>query len=231
MTTAKHITAAQNSPEWHAARLGVITASVAAKLLTAGHAVASNETEKKLCKTLAVERASGMKQPDKNCRNFERGHMFEPIAKAYYSEHLGPITDCGFFIAELGPGLFVGASPDGLVGDDGLVEVKSQDFVIHAECILSNEVPKIYLPQIQTQLLVTCRLWVDFISFCPGLPLFVKRVYPDATLQAVLIESFTEAEKRINQTVATYIQAAANLIPTERIDESGEELTGFDEQT
>lgn len=215
-----HITHPQNSPEWVKARLGLITASVAAKLLTANFALADNETSRKLCTILAVERATGMKEPDKSCWNFERGHMLEPIAKGYYSANREQISDCGLFTAEVMPGVTIGASPDGLVGEDGLVEVKSQDYAIHAGCILSGEVPKIYRPQIQTQLLVTGRKWVDFISFCPGLPLFIKRVYPDADLQNTLKTAFEVAEEEVGRIVAEFNSKAANLIPTEYIDET-----------
>lgn len=227
----QHITAAQNSPEWHAARLGRLTASTAADLLTAKLAVTDNATSRALCNRIAMERSTGQTEDKFETFAMTRGHEMEPVAKAYYSEHIAPVTDCGLFVSELAPGITVGASPDGLVGDDGLVEVKTRSHRYHFETILSGAVPAEYLPQIQTQLLVTGRAWVDFISFCPGLPLFVKRVYPDAAFQAVLIEAFTKAEERIGQTVADYLQAAANLIPTEPIDETGNDLTGFDEQS
>ena len=72
--------------------------------------------------------------------------------------------------------------PDGLVGDDGLIEVKSRRQKKHLQTILSDEVPAENMAQLQTGLLVSGREWIDYMSYCGGMPLWVKRVEPDVQL-------------------------------------------------
>ena len=98
-----------------------------------------------------------------------------------------------------------------------MIEIKTRKPELHFQTILSGGVPSEYLAQIQFQLLVTGRQWVDFVSFCDGLPLYVCRVLPDPEKQAILIAAVEAAEKAIAERVAAYLTAAAGLIPTVRI--------------
>jgi predicted phage-related endonuclease len=84
-------------------------------------------------------------------------------------------------------GFVIGYSPDGLVDDDGLIECKSRRQKFQVETILADRVPEEYMLQIQTGLLVTGREWLDFVSYCAGLPMFIKRVFPDARYQEAII--------------------------------------------
>lgn len=217
MTTAQHITAAQNSPEWHAARAKIITASKVAKLLTAKWKVANNETSRGLVNDVAMARATGLSPDDFSTEWMQRGTEFEPIARQYYEDNFGLVQESGLFVAEISPGIICGASPDGLVGEDGLLEIKTRKPELQFATIMADEVPADYIPQIQFQLLVTNRRWVDFVSFCDGLPLYVRRVFPDLDKQAVLIAAVQSAEMGIAERVADYLKAAAGLVPTVRI--------------
>ncbi len=99
----------------------------------------------------------------------------------------GEVEEVGFIQH---PTLEAGASPDGLVGDDGLIEIKCPLGTTHTETLMTQEVPSKYIPQIQFQLLCTGRKWCDFISYNPMFPehlqLFVKRVDADPVYQKEL---------------------------------------------
>ena len=94
-------------------------------------------------------------------------------------------------------GVVIGYSPDGLVGDDGLIECKSRRQKFQIETILADEVPAEYLLQCQTGLLVTGRKWLDFISYCGGLPMFVKRVWPCPEIHRAILDAASAFEQRL----------------------------------
>jgi hypothetical protein len=107
-----------------------------------------------------------------------RGIEDEPRAVEVYSEHFAPVTTVGFMVRD-DWGFSIGYSPDGLVGDDGLIEVKSRRAKKHLTTILADEVPVENMAQLQCGLLVSGREWIDYVSYCGGMPLYVKRVEPD----------------------------------------------------
>jgi len=214
MTQLSH---AQGSPEWHAARAKIITASKVSALITAGWKIADNATSRGLVNEVAMARATGLSPDDFQTPWMARGTELEPIARQYYEDNFGLVQECGLFVAELLPGIICGASPDGLVGEDGLLEIKTRKPDLQFATIMADEVPAEYVAQIQFQLLVTGRRWVDFVSFCDGLPLYVRRVFPDAEKQAILTAAVEAAEKAIAERVAAYLKAAAGLVATVRI--------------
>jgi hypothetical protein len=108
-----------------------------------------------------------------------RGQEDEIEARAALRQHYAPVTETGFVTNDRW-GFTIGYSPDGLVGDDGLIECKSRASKYQIQTIAENEVPAPdYMIQLQTGLLVTERKWIDFVSYSGGLPMFVKRVEPD----------------------------------------------------
>lgn len=216
--TSHHIPCEQGTPEWRAARAGKITASVIGDLITSKRAPAFNATSRAIVNQLACERATGLIAPHFESYDMARGHELEPIAKHYYATARGILVcDCGFFTDGI-----VGASPDGLVGSDGMVEVKTRNQRYQFETILNGEVPAEYMPQIQMQLLVTGRAWCDFISFCDGLPLFVKRVFPDAEWFAAIDAAIAQHEDAIEASVTAFRFNSANMTPTEQIIDDAE---------
>src|SRR5690606_31337845 len=80
----------------------------------------------------------------------------------------------------------VGYSPDGIIGDDGLLEIKTKAYPLHLDCLLKDEVPAEHMAQIQGGLWVSGRQWLDFVSYSPGLPIFIKRVPRDESYIANL---------------------------------------------
>jgi predicted phage-related endonuclease len=111
----------------------------------------------------------------------------------------------------------VGCSPDGLVGDDGLVEIKCPNTATHLETLLGQTVPGKYETQIQFQMACTGRQWCDFISYDPRMPeqmrMFVRRVYRDdqriAELETEVVAFLKEIKSRIEQLEAIYGEKAA----------------------
>lgn len=168
----------QSSPEWLEARRGIVTASTVGKLLTSTGKVASNDTSRALTDTLIAERITGRVEPIFPTRDMERGTILEPYARDLYAEHYAPVDEIGF--ARLDEDFYtLGASPDGLVATDGGIEIKCPRPRTHLATLRTEKVPAQYMAQIQACMYVLDRGWWDFISYAPGLPLFVKRVDRD----------------------------------------------------
>lgn len=210
----------QGTDEWLAARCGLVTASVAGQLITAKTVKpASNDYSRALTASLVAERITGHVEPVYPNEDMRRGTLSEPFARDLYAEHYAPVTEVGFMVRTHGLfGYRLGYSPDGLVGDDGLIEIKSPRQKTHLSTILADEVPSQYMAQCQTGLLVSGREWLDFISYNPGMPLFVKRVLPDQRWQEAITEAVASFETTAAQMIAAYNKAAKRYPDTERID-------------
>ena len=206
----------QGTDEWHAVRRGVITASAIARLITATGKPAANDTSRAQLLQLLAERITGESELGFQSDDMARGTLLEPYARDIYAQHHQPVQECGFVTAEFA-GCTIGYSPDGLVGDDGLIEIKSPRAKNPLKSLLSNEVPLEYVPQVQTGLAVSGRAWCDFISYSPGLPLFVKRVERDEATIKRLIAAAQAAEAQLAELMASYTDAAARFVPTEPI--------------
>ena len=208
----------QGSDEWHAQRRGTLTASEMSLILTPKLKAASNDKERMHVFELSAQRISEYVEPSYIGDNMLRGWDDEIEARNLYSQHHAPVTEVGFITCDRW-GFTIGYSPDGLVGDDGLIECKSRKQKFQIQTIATNEVPEEYVLQLQTGLLVTGRQWIDFVSYSGGLPLFVKRVFPDAEMQAAIVAAATAFEQRVAERVAEYhatLAAMPKLIPTER---------------
>jgi len=212
----------QGTDEWHAARRGIITASVIGQLITAKTIkVAANDTSRALTTHLVAERITGYTEPTFVSADMERGNWDEPIARDLYSEHYAPAVEVGFMVREI-DGHRLGYSPDGLVGDDGLIEIKSRRQKKHLATILADEVPLENMAQIHCGLLVSGRLWCDYVSFCGGMPLYVKRVYIDARWFDAITEALAQFEDTAAQMIATYTKAVDGRPATERLEQFAE---------
>lgn len=208
---------AQGTEEWLAARRGIVTASVVGRLLTPTLKVADNDTSRALTATLVAERITGITEPSYMNDDMMRGVMHEPIARDIYSGHYQQAVECGFMRMD-GDGWTLGMSPDGLVADEGGVEIKCPRAKGHINTILADKVPDHYMPQVQSALLVSGRKWWDFVSFHAGLPLFVKRVYPDANWHLAIIAACQAFETKAEEMTAAYETASRDLPATEPID-------------
>lgn len=208
----------QGTPEWLAARAGIVTASVVGQLITPKTVKpAANDTSRALVATLVAERITGHVEPIFPNRDMERGTLDEPYARDLYAEHHAPVNEIGFMVRDYA-GFKLGYSPDGLVGKDGLIEIKSRQQKKHLTTILSDEVPLENMAQCQAGLLVSGREWLDYVSYCGGMPLYVKRVLPDQKWREAILEALSLFEEAAKPMIKAYEDATANLPTTERID-------------
>lgn len=217
MTLRNYTELEQGSEDWLAARLGIVTASVVGQLITPTLKVANNDTSRSVTLTLLAERITGHSEPVYVSDDMMRGQMDEPIARAYYAEHHAPVTETGFMVED-GWGFDLGYSPDGLVGDDGLIEIKSRKPKIQLRTILSGEPPAENIAQMQAGMLVSGRKWCDYISWCGGMPPFVKRVHADQKWADVIVEAVRAFEEDAREKEADYLELVEGLPATERID-------------
>ena len=158
----KIIDCIQGSPEWHAARLGVASASNFSKILAKGQ----GKTRKAYMLRLAAEILSSEPQETYSNAAMERGIEIEPQAREYYEGLNGvKVEQVGFCKLDDN----IGCSPDGLVGTDGGIEIKCPNTTTHITYILADKLPSEYVAQVQGSLWVTDRKWWDFISFDPRL--------------------------------------------------------------
>ncbi len=171
----------QGSDEWKAMRLGKVTASrvsdVIAKTKSGPAASRANYAAQ-----LIAERLTGTPAESYTNAAMQHGTETEPEARSAYEFYQGVTVQEIAFVAH--PKIDqAGCSPDGLVGDDGLVEIKAPNTSTHLETLLGQSVPGKYITQIQFQLACTGRKWCDFVSFDPRMPenmrLFIKRVDRD----------------------------------------------------
>ena len=208
----------QGSELWHLARRGILTASVIGQFITPKTVkVAANDKTRAKAYELVAERITGISEDRYVSRDMEEGHFIEPIARDLYSQHYAPATEVGFMVRD-DWGFRIGYSPDGVVGDDGLIEIKKRLPKLHLETILTDQMPPEHMAQVQTGLLVSGRQWLDFISYCGGMPLFVKRIFPDPIWHAAIIEAATAFEESATDMISRYAVATADLHPTERIE-------------
>ena len=215
----------QGSDEWLQARCGLLTASEIKLIITPTLKTASNDKERAHLYELLAHRITNYVEPHFVTDDMLRGHEDEIEARALYSKHYAPVnTDVGFITNDKW-GFKIGYSPDGMVGETGLIECKSrrQKYQVQTliEHTLTGTIPAEYLLQCQTGLLVTEREWLDFVSYSGGLPMTVIRVFPDVQIQEAIIQAATEFESRLAAKMAAFNQAAKpedgrRVIPTER---------------
>jgi len=168
----------QGTDEWFAARLGKVTASRAADVMTKkGSAARAN-----LSAQLVLERLTNTKGESFSSAAMQWGVDQEPFARAAYEAHSGVWVDTVGFVQH--PTIErAGASPDGLVGHDGLLEIKCPNTATMIDTLLTGKVPSNYATQMQMQMACTGRAWCDYAVFDSRMPvkaqLFVKRVQRD----------------------------------------------------
>jgi len=195
----------QRTPEWHAARLGRVTASrladVVAKTKTGYSTSRANYMAELIC-----ERLTGTQGAFYSNAAMQWGTETEPMARAAYEGVVGALVIETGFIPHNTIAM-AGASPDGLVDDDGLVEIKCPITATHIDTLLGQSVPIRYNIQMQWQMACTGRKWCDFVSFDPRMPegmqIFIKRVDRDdvliSELEKEVISFLTELDNKIAQ--------------------------------
>lgn len=208
----------QGTEAWLQARAGIVTASTVGQLITTKTLkTAQNDTARSLVSTLVAERITGHVEEIYANRDMLRGTLSEPYAREIYEQHHAPVTEVGFMVRD-DWGFRIGYSPDGLVGDDGLIEIKSPRQKAHLNTLLTDQVPSQYMAQCQTGLLVTGRKWLDYISYNPGMPFYVHRVYPLVQWQEAIVNAVKGFESDAATLMETYSRRVQGRPETERID-------------
>jgi putative phage-type endonuclease len=197
----------QGTPEWFAQRLGKVTASrvadIIAKTKTGVAASRGNYLAQLVAERLTNQAADSFKSGA-----MQHGTETEPMARMAYE------TETGQMVTEVAmiqhPKIeMAGASPDGLVGEDGLVEIKCPNTSTHIATLMADKAPSGYMAQMQWQMACTGRAWVDFVSFDPRMPedmqLFIKRVPRDEKLiaeyEAEVIKFLAEVQETVDKLI------------------------------
>lgn len=184
----------QNTDEWMDLRKGKFTASSFKDLF----ATKTSAAYKNAIYRVVFERLTG-EQPESFSNDYmKRGHELEPFAiKSYEMETFNEVDKPGFF--ELNE--WIGASPDGLIGTDGLIEIKSPAYGTMIDYMLSKKLPSIYKWQVYGQMYVTGRQWTDFVSFHPSLDLVIIRVDRDESIINELAEKLNESIEEVKRII------------------------------
>ena len=174
---------AQGSPEWLQARVGRVTASRIKDVCAQGKAGAPSVTREAYMGELIAERLTGLSSGDTYTNaDMQRGTELEPLARAAYETRTKQMVDEVGLVRHPRNEYF-GASPDGVVGTDGLLEIKCPRTHVHISYLLAGKPPAAYLPQMAWQAFCCERAWVDFVSFDPKMPealqLFIVRYVPE----------------------------------------------------
>ena len=195
----------QGTPEWHELRRGKVTASRVADILARTKTGPSASRQNYLIE-LALQRTTKTIEPSYTNAAMEWGTATEPQARVAYEVNTHNFVDQVPFIDHPTIKGF-GCSPDGLVGKDGLLEIKCPNTATHIETLLSQSVPGKYNTQMQFQMACTGRQWCDFVSFDNRLPeelqLFVTRVPRDEVfirlIEAEIVQFLAELDDKINK--------------------------------
>ncbi len=205
----------QGSEEWRQLRLGKVTASRVADIIAKTKTGYSTSRANYLTE-LVLERVTGSPADRYQNDAMRQGTELEPIARAAYEFETDAVVEQIAFATH--PSLpMCGASPDGLVGTDGLLEIKAPQAAAHLDTVLTETVPAKYVTQIQWQLACLERQWCDYVSFNPLFPvsvrLFIKRIHRNdefiAELESEVLKFLAEIDGKLDELNAAMQRRAA----------------------
>jgi hypothetical protein len=189
---------AQGSTEWFACRMGIPTASQFATVMASGRGGAESKTRRTYMLKLAGEIITGEPMDSVSNRHTERGHEMEPEARSFYAFQNDVEPELVGFIRN-GQ---TGGSPDSLVGNDGMLEIKTKLPHLLAEVILKGDFPAEHHAQCQGQLWVAEREWIDLVCYWPKMPKFIIRAYRDEEY----IKQIASAIDQFNEELADVVE-------------------------
>lgn len=188
----------QGSPEWFAARAGIPTASQFATVMASGRGGAESKTRRTYMLKLAGEIITGDPMNSFSDAHTERGHEMEPEARNFYA-----------FRHDIDPQLIgfirngdAGASPDSLIGDNGLLEIKTKLPHLLIDVTLRGEFPPDHKAQCQGQLWIAEREWIDLICYWPKMEPFLVRAYRDEEYIKQLAQAVDQFNDELAEIVA-----------------------------
>lgn len=192
----------QGSPEWLKVRAGIPTASEFATVMMKGRGGAPSKERRKYLLALAGERITGELAPSFTNGHMERGKAMEDEARKLYAFHTDNNPERVGFVTN--SQWRAGASPDSFIGGDGAVEIKTKLPHLQLACLEDDEVPEEHMGQCLGVLAITGRQWIDFVSYWPGLPIFVKRVQRDEARIAEMKIAVRDFNEELDALVAKY---------------------------
>jgi len=196
----------QQTDEWQEIRKGIPTASRFSEIITPAKGELSKSSEGYM-KELAASRVWGVREESYTSYHMQNGIDREAQARLEYQAlTLIEVEQVRFIYAD--DRMDRGCSPDGLVYDPGLIEIKSPKLKTHVGYILSDGYPREYKCQIQGELYICEREWCDFISYFPGTDLYIKRVYRDEKFIKKLAEAIDQFNEQLNELVSKLKQEA-----------------------
>jgi hypothetical protein len=191
----------QGSPDWHACRRGIPTASRFSDVLAKGQGI----TRRKYLLTLAGEAITGECAESFTNMHMERGHAMEADARNLYA-----------FAHDVEPDLVgfmrrgrAGCSPDSLIGDGGILEIKSKLPHLQLDVLEKGKLPSEHVAQVQGQMWIAGRDWCDFVSYWPRLPLFCVRVERDDKYITTLSQAVADFVGELDTYIERYGVRAA----------------------
>jgi hypothetical protein len=203
----------QNSEEWYRLRAGKLTSSKLGVIM-ANYGKAFGEPAKKYAVNIAIEQITGKPiSGGYSNEHMERGHEQEPVARMLYEEETFCTVDNGGFYG----GDFVGCSPDGLVGDNGVIEIKSVIAPVHYANIKRQNVDPAYKWQCYANVKFSGRGWIDFVSYCADFPQEMQ-IYTFRVHAKDLEEEFQKIDSRIAEFKQLVSETKTTILETNYIN-------------
>lgn len=188
----------QGSPEWFACRLGIPTASQFQTVMASGRGGGESKTRRTYMLKLAGEILTGEPMDSFSNSHTDRGHTMEPQARSFYAMQRDVDPELIGFIRSGNKG----ASPDSMIGADGMLEIKTKLPHLLLDVLMRGEFPADHKAQCQGQLWVAEREWVDLICYWPKMPSFIIRAYRDEEY----IKQISDAVDQFNEELAAVVE-------------------------
>lgn len=193
----------QGTEEWFLARAGIPTASMFSTVMASGRGGGESKTRAKYMRQLAGEVITGKPIEGFTNHHMERGHAMEPEARDLYAFATDTAPETVGFIRNGNKG----CSPDSLIGENGMLEIKSKLPDLLIECLERDDFPPEHRAQCQGALWVAEREWIDITVYWPGMPVFIKRAYRDEAYiktMAGAVDAFNEELAALVERVRAY---------------------------
>jgi hypothetical protein len=215
MTPIELLNIEQGSDEWVQARVGLVTASRCGDVIDMTKKGDESAHRRDYRSELICEILTGQPYPRLITREMQWGIDQEPFARAAYEMQRDVLVETRGFVVHPDIARF-GASPDGLVGDDGLIQIKCPNTSTHLRWMLAGTIPVEHMPQMLAELACTGREWCDFVSYDPRLPahlqLFVRRYQRDDAMIAALETEVVNFNAQIEQVLSALPQAPQGVV-------------------
>lgn len=228
MNPDNHIDCEQGSQMWAELRCGLVTASRCGEVIAMTKKGEETAARRDYRIELISEILTGVPYPRFVSKEMQWGIDQEPFARAAYELQRDVLVETCGFVVHPSVDRF-GASPDGLVGDDGLIQIKCPNTTTHLAWMMSKTIPVEHMPQMLAEMSCTQRAWCDFVSFDPRLPehlqLYVKRFHRDAKLIAILEKEVETFNRQIDEQIAALPGKPQGVI--EIMDQANEDELEF----